>query len=269
MSDLQRLDKFIHVNGYTDSIEMARRALQSGWVKVNGETVRDGARTVLSTDEIVYSRPGGSYASRGGEKLARAIDVFAIQVYGRICLDLGASTGGFTDCLLQNGAALVYAVDVGYGVLDYKLRKDSRVVVMERTNARLITPSQFPQKISFVVSDLSFISFTRVYPAIRNVCGDGIEGVALIKPQFEAKDDELTKGIVTDPKIHTEILHRTIENLILQGIAIHGIDHSPIKGPKGNIEFLLHYYTGSGSEIEVDYSRIVDSAYSFFEKEKK
>ena len=155
-----RLDKFLADKKFSDSREKAKREILSGWVKVNGETIRDASCMIEGSETIVVERPGGLFVSRGGEKLARALSYFEIPVKGFVCADLGSSTGGFTDCLLKNSAAKVYSIDVGYGQLDYALRKDPRVVVMERTNARSIEKSVFSEKIDFITADLSFISFT-------------------------------------------------------------------------------------------------------------
>ena len=190
----------------------------------------------------------------------RALDCFGINLAGRVCVDLGASTGGFTDCMLIRGAVKVYAVDVGYGQLDYRLRCDSRVVVMERTNARNVTRDMFDDAATFVSADLSFISFTKVYPAIKKSFSP-VEGVALIKPQFEAEPGEHEKGVVTQEENHCVILMRTLKNLSAQGMSIKGLTHSPITGPKGNIEFLLWYATDPPSEILPDIAAIVRCAH--------
>jgi 23S rRNA (cytidine1920-2'-O)/16S rRNA (cytidine1409-2'-O)-methyltransferase len=260
-AEKKRLDKHLVEAGLSASREKAQREIISGWVKVNGETVRDVSHNVYGNEECVVERPGGLYVSRGGEKLARALSCFTIDVNGKVCADLGASTGGFTDCLLKNGAAKVYAVDVGYGQLDYSLRTDPRVVVMERMNARTLESSMFDGKVNFVTADLSFISFVKVYDAIASVFG-AVEGVALIKPQFEADKSEHKKGVVVKYENHIAILSRTCEALAEKGMCIKGLTHSPIKGPKGNIEFLLYFATYSDAPLLPDIRTIVTAAHA-------
>ncbi|HNX58031.1 MAG TPA: TlyA family RNA methyltransferase [Spirochaetota bacterium] len=260
MSDKERLDKHMADSGVSDSREKAKREILSGWVKVNGETVRDPSRIVPVSSDITVERPGGLYVSRGGEKLARAISFFEIDVHGMMCVDLGASTGGFTDCLLKNGASKVYSIDVGYGQLDYSLRNDSRVVVMERMNARMLTPEMFSDHISFVSADMSFISFTKVYPTVAKLFHDAY-GIALIKPQFEADKSEHKKGVVVRAENHVAILTRTLETLLGQGISMKGLTHSPIKGPKGNIEFLLYFSSDGSPSVDYDIPSIVKNAH--------
>ena len=256
-----RIDRHLAESGLSESREKAKREILAGWVKVDGETIRDPSREVTGAERITVERPGGLFVSRGGEKLSKALDYFSIDLSGRVCADLGASTGGFTDCMLTKGAVKVYAVDVGYGQLDYRLRSDSRVVVMERTNARAIAKDMFPDKISFVSSDLSFISFTKVYPAISSVFGP-VEGVALIKPQFEAETSEHKKGVVVKEENHVRIVGRTLEALAGAGLVIRGLTFSPITGPKGNIEFLLHYTAGEGKSVAVDVAAVVAEAHA-------
>ena len=256
-----RLDKFLADKKFSDSREKAKREILSGWVKVNGETIRDASCMIEGSETIVVERPGGLFVSRGGEKLARALSYFEIPVKGFICADLGSSTGGFTDCLLKNGAVKVYSIDVGYGQLDYALRIDPRVVVLERTNARTIERNIFNEKIDFITADLSFISFTKVSETILRVF-ESADGVALIKPQFEADKSEHKKGVVTKAENHLAILSRTIDALMRQGLGIKGLTHSPIKGPKGNIEFLLYFSTRPGiASQQVDVASVVRTAH--------
>ncbi len=235
-----RLDRYLAERGYSTSREKAKNEILSGWVKISGERCHDPSKDVAEGIPVEISRPGGLYVSRGGYKLEKALSVFSIDVKGLCAVDLGASTGGFTDCLLKNGAACVYAVDVGYGQLDYSLRSDSRVRVYERTNARNLTAEMFSETVSFVVSDLSFISFAKVYPVVRSLFA-AAAGVALIKPQFESMPGEHKKGVVRSEKTHCTILRRVFEQLYDQQISMRALDFSPVKGPKGNIEFLLYY----------------------------
>lgn len=259
-TDKKRLDKFLADAGLSGSREKAQREIVSGWVKVNGETIREVSHNVFGNETVTVERPGGLFVSRGGEKLARALSVFAIDVKNCVCVDLGASTGGFTDCLLKNGAAHVYAVDVGYGQLDYALRSDSRVTVLERTNARNLSSGMFERKIDFISADLSFVSFVKVYRDMKNIF-PGADGVALIKPQFEAEKSEHKKGVVTKPEIHREILERTLSALQAEGMNIHGLTYSPVKGPKGNIEFLL-YFSGTKMQMNIfDVGAVVEEAH--------
>ncbi len=222
---------------------MAKKDVIAGWVKVDGETVREAARKITDDKSITVKRPGGRFVSRGGEKLSRALNFFEIKLGGMTVLDLGASTGGFTDCMLQAGAVKVYAVDVGYNQLDYSLRIDDRVVVMEKTHARDIKSEMFDGTIDFFSADLSFISILKVLPAVRDIF-DSICGVILIKPQFEAGADEQQKGVVRDMADHRNILARVIGEIRQIGFYVKGLTYSPIKGPAGNIEFLAFIEKG-------------------------
>lgn len=234
-----RLDFFLAGSGASASVAKAKSEIMSGWVKVNGETVRDPARKVAGTESIEVERPGGLYVSRGGDKLARALEVFSINLEGVTALDLGASTGGFTDCMLKHGAVKVYAVDVGYNQIDYSLRTDPRVVVMEKTHAREVRPEMFSDVISFFTADLSFISILKVLPAVYDAFAS-IHGVVLVKPQFEADPSQHKKGVVADPGEHVKILERIIDGTMAAGFSVNGLTFSPIKGPAGNIEFLVY-----------------------------
>ncbi len=264
-----RLDIYLAQNGLSQSREKAKREIIAGWVKVDGETVTDPAKTVYGTEHIAVERPGGLYVSRGGQKLKYALDRFGVCLEGKTAVDLGASTGGFTDCMLKEGAVKVYAVDVGYGQLDYSLRKDPRVVVMEKTNARNIARDQFPGRIDFVAADLSFISIVKVFDAVRDVFSP-VEGVILVKPQFEANPGEHKKGVVRKKEYHREILARVIEALAEKGMAMKGLCHSPVTGPKGNIEFLLYFGCGTGesgmteAERDAAIAEAVDRAHDCF-----
>ena len=239
----KRLDIFLSQSGLSQSREKARREIVAGWVRVDGETVTDPSRGIAGTERIAVERPGGLYVSRGGQKLKHALDRFGISLTGRTAADLGASTGGFTDCMLKEGAAHVYAVDVGYGQLDYALRKDPRVTVMEKTNVRALTRAGFPAPVGFFTADLSFISIVKAFDAIRDSFSPA-EGVILIKPQFEAGPGDHKKGVVRKPEAHREILARVLAALAEKGMVLRGLTHSPIRGPKGNIEFLAHCTAG-------------------------
>ncbi|MBN2402843.1 MAG: TlyA family RNA methyltransferase [Spirochaetes bacterium] len=235
-----RLDNYLWKNGFSESLEKAKREIIAGWVKVNGETVREADRTISGTEEVHVARPGGRFASRGGEKLEHALKYFNISVKNKTAADIGASTGGFTDCLLKNGAKKVYSIDVGYGLLAHNLRTDPRVILEERTNVRNLKKDDFNDRIEFITIDLSFISVIKTFDTLKNIFPSA-SGIILVKPQFEAKPDEHKKGVVTDKYHHINILAKVIESLIKCGIAFKGLHFSPIKGPAGNIEFLLYF----------------------------
>lgn len=237
-----RLDVFLSEKGLSQSTGMAGREIISGWVKVNGETVREPSKNILGDEVIKVERPKGYFASRGGEKLNYALKEFNIHLEGKVAADLGASTGGFTDCMLKAGALRVYAIDVGYGQLDYSLRIDNRVTVKERTNVKDLTHDVFDTRVDFVTADLSFISIISIFDKIKDLFSP-VEGIILIKPQFEAGPDEHKKGVVREKENHKDILTRVIDLLIDKGMILKGLCYSPIKGPAGNIEFLLYFMT--------------------------
>lgn len=234
-----RIDVLLVERGLAESRNLAQRLVMAGEVRVEGEMVHKPSVQVAVNAKIeVKARP--KYVSRGGKKLAAAIDAFMVAVEGKICADVGASTGGFTDCLLQNGATKVYAIDVGYGVLHWKLRQDPRVVVMERTNARYV--DQLPEPVDLVTIDASFISLALILPAVRGwfAEADG-QVIALIKPQFEAgrKAAAVHAGVIKDRVVHEAVLKSTLEDAIALGFTPAGLIPSPIQGPKGNVEFLV------------------------------
>lgn len=237
----ERLDAALVERGLATGRDRAKGLILSGQVYVNDQIADKVGQTVLPDDIIEVRGETLPFVSRGGLKLQRAIEVFGIKLNGAVCADLGASTGGFTDCMLQHGAAKVYAVDVGYGQLAWTLRQDSRVVVMERTNARHLTREQIPDALDFVSMDLSFISLTLILPAVFSLLGENGEAVCLIKPQFEAGREQVgKKGVVRDRAVHAEVVEKILlfaENL---GFFVYGIDYSPIKGPQGNIEYLMY-----------------------------
>ncbi len=236
-----RLDVLMTERGLAESRSLAQKLVMAGQVRVDGELVLKPATRFPVEVDIQIDR-GPRYVSRGGEKLAAALEAFGrAELGGRVCADVGASTGGFTDCLLQHGAGKVYAVDVGYGELHWKLRNDPRVVVMERTNARYVTG--FPEPISLVTIDASFISLRLLLPVVRGwLEPGGGEVIALIKPQFEAGRAEVSRGdgVIQDPAIHRRVLLEILDFARAQQFAIRGLIRSPLKGPKGNIEFLIH-----------------------------
>ena len=235
----ERLDVLLVSRGLAESRTAAQRLLLAGAVKVNGQPA--GKAGHLVPDDADLQVAGGKpFASRGGEKLAAALQHFALSVSGQVCLDVGASTGGFTDCLLQQGAARVYAVDGGHGQLDWRLRNDPRVVVREGVNARYLAPADFPEPIGFATLDVSFISLTLVLPSATNVVADGARLVTLIKPQFEAGRAQVGKGgVVRDAAVRQQVVERIREfGTNALPLVWDGVVESPLRGPAGNVEFL-------------------------------
>ena len=236
-----RLDQYLCQNGYAQSRERAKALIMSGIVFVDEQKV-DKAGEMIAEDAKVEVRGHDiGYVSRGGLKLEKAMEVFPMRPEGKICMDIGASTGGFTDCMLQNGAVWVYAVDVGYGQLAWSLRTDARVVNMERTNIRNVTPDQLQDAIEFFSVDVSFISLKHIFPVADAICTSSAVGVCLVKPQFEAGRDKVgKKGVVREPSTHAEVLHMAQGYAMANHFTPAGLDFSPIKGPEGNIEFLMY-----------------------------
>ena len=246
----ERLDVLLVREGYASSREKAKAVIMSGNVFVNGQR-EDKAGTVFDPARIQIEVKGSTlkYVSRGGLKLEKTLSAFALDLAGKVCMDIGASTGGFTDCMLQNKADKVYAIDVGHGQLDWKLRNDQRVVCMEKTNFRYMVPGDIPDRPDFASVDVSFISLTKILPPARAMLTDDGEMVCLIKPQFEAGRDKVgKKGVVRDPKIHEEVIGEIVCFAAENGFDVLNLDFSPIKGPEGNIEYLMHIRKGSGAE---------------------
>jgi 23S rRNA (cytidine1920-2'-O)/16S rRNA (cytidine1409-2'-O)-methyltransferase len=235
-----RIDRLLVDKGLVESREKAARHILAGDVFVDGERV-DKAGALVAAAAEVELRGRAPFVSRGGEKLIHALDTFQIKVPGRVCVDVGASTGGFTDCLLQRGATRVFAVDVGTAQLDVKLRKDARVVVMEQTNARSLDPRVFDEQPSLAVIDVSFISLEKILPAVFGVLAPRSEIVALVKPQFEVGRAHVGKGgVVRDPAQHRAAVQRLARYAVLRGWHVLSVTASPLRGPKGNREFFLH-----------------------------
>ena len=236
----RRADETLFEQMNLETIELARALIMEGRVMAGDRKILR-ASEVLRPDERLRVRGAlDSYVSRGAHKLRRALEVFEIDLKDRVFVDVGASTGGFTDVMLRAGARQVYSVDVGYNLLDYRLRSDARVVCMERTNARFLKPEDFPERPDFGATDVSFISLKAVLPAALSVLLPGGRFAALIKPQFEApKEDVGEKGVVRDPAVHARVLHDITEFIPTLGWRVNGLDFSPIRGPEGNIEFLL------------------------------
>ena len=235
-----RLDQLVFDKGLAPSRERAKAVVLAGLVSVNGEVVSKAGTLVDTNAAVTLEAPDHPYVGRGGLKLAHALDTFGIAVTGREALDLGASTGGFTDVLLQRGAARVVALDVGHGQLDWRLRNDPRVVVVEHFNARHLTLADLPGPVDVVVIDVSFISLRQILPPVVTVLRDGADVVALVKPQFEAGRDEVRKGIIRDPAVHQRVLAEVTAAGAEVGLTRVGSTPSPITGQKGNVEFLLH-----------------------------
>jgi 23S rRNA (cytidine1920-2'-O)/16S rRNA (cytidine1409-2'-O)-methyltransferase len=235
----KRLDILLVERGLVESRSLAQRLVMAGQVRVNGQVVIKPATNVAAEAHLDIDQ-GPPYVSRGGEKLAAALQVFPLKVNGKVCADVGASTGGFTDCLLQNGAQRVYAIDVGKGILHWKLRQDPRVVVMEDTNARYI--QSLPEPMDLVTIDASFISLKILLPVVKDwFRGEGMgEVIALIKPQFEAGRSEVARGdgVIRDPVVHDQVQHEVLAFAEKEGYAVRGVLRSPLLGPKGNVEFL-------------------------------
>ena len=235
----QRLDQLVFERGLTESRERAKTTIMSGIVYVNGQKVDKPGTPVDPEADIEVRGNALPYVSRGGFKLEKALKVFPVDPARKVCIDCGASTGGFTDVLLKNGAAKVYAVDVGYGQLAWSLRTDERVINLERTNVRYITEEQIPEPLDLAVMDVSFISIKLVIPAVGKLLKDGADYICLIKPQFEAGKDEVgKKGVVRDPAVHLAVIRSFMEFVETSEFTLMGLDFSPIKGPEGNIEYL-------------------------------
>lgn len=236
----RRLDVLLVERGEFSSRQKAVGAIMAGLVFVNGQRV-DKAGTMVPAEAAVEVKGQAlPYVSRGGLKLEKALHVFGWSPEDVIALDIGASTGGFTDCLLQHGAKKVYAVDVGYGQLDWKLRNDERVVVMERTNARALTRDHLPELVDWVVIDVSFISLAKIFPAASDLLKPGGRLVCLVKPQFEAGPERVgAKGVVSDPAVHEDVLMGVLASLVETGFIVEHMTYSPVRGPQGNIEYLV------------------------------
>lgn len=263
MSNKTRLDVLLTEQGIQESRQKAQATIMSGLVFVNGQRV-DKPGTAVPNDAKIEIRGNTlKYVSRGGLKLEKAMAEFPIELNGCICGDIGASTGGFTDCMLQNGASKVYSVDVGYGQLAWKLREDPRVVCMERTNARYLTHEQIPQELDFASVDVSFISLGLILPALDGLLSPEGEAVCLVKPQFEAGREKVgKKGVVRDPAVHLEVLEAFLHHAKENHFTVLGITYSPIRGPEGNIEYLGYLRHGQGTPGDFSLPEIVEASHS-------
>lgn len=238
----ERLDILLVEKGIFTSRERAKTSIMAGKIFVDGQRVDKAGEKVSVNAEIIFKGQEIPYVSRGGLKLEKAIKEFDIILKDKVCMDIGASTGGFTDCMLQNHAKKVFSIDVGYGQFAWKLRTDSRVVCMERTNIRYVTPEDIGEEVDFASIDVSFISLKKIMPATKNLLSDKGEAVALIKPQFEAGREKVgKKGVVRDINVHNEVVTGIIEYLYSEDLNILDLSYSPIKGPEGNIEYLVYF----------------------------
>lgn len=270
MAKKERLDVLVVAQGLCETREKAQKYIMAGMVLVNDQKVdKAGTKVPIDSHLRLVGEPL-PYASRGGFKLAEAFERFPISMKDAVVVDLGASTGGFVDCALQHGAKRVYAVDVGYGQLAWKLRTDERVINMEKTNARFLTPEDFPELMDWMTTDVAFISLTKILPAAYNILKEDGSGVALIKPQFEAGRDKVGKnGVVRDPAVHEEVIQRILAFNEELGFKTLGIVHSPIQGPQGNIEY-LYWFTKDpqATSVSVDIHELVTRTFADFSKKE-
>ena len=261
-----RLDVLLTEKGLQESRQKAQATIMSGLVYINGQRVDKPGAAVDPEADVKIRGNTLRYVSRGGLKLEKAMAVWPIQLEGKICMDVGASTGGFTDCMLQNGAAKVYAVDVGYGQLAWSLRSDERVVCLERTNARYLDHEIIPEEPDFSSVDVSFISLKLILPAIAGVLKDGGEVVCLVKPQFEAGREKVgKKGVVRDPAVHLEVLERFLEHVKESGFTALELSWSPVRGPEGNIEYLGWLRKAAWEEKSFDLTALVEASHEEME----
>ncbi|MBQ8000570.1 MAG: TlyA family RNA methyltransferase [Ruminococcus sp.] len=249
----KRLDILVYEKGLAESREKAKAVIMAGLVYVNNQKADKCGSSYEEDCNLEVRGPALKYVSRGGLKLEKAVASFNLDLQDVVAMDIGASTGGFTDCMLQNGAKKVYSIDVGYGQLAWKLRNDDRVVNMERTNFRKVTPDMIEDKIDFFSVDVSFISLKLILPVARQLLSDNGQGVCLIKPQFEAGRGKVgKKGVVRDKAVHTEVIAAIRDFCLECGFDVLGLDYSPVKGPEGNIEYLIHIRTSNEPTLYTD-----------------
>lgn len=257
-----RLDQLVFDLGLTESRERAKTTIMSGHVFVNGQRADKPGMSVAPDAKVEIHGDALPFVSRGGYKLDKALKVFPVDPAGKTCVDCGASTGGFTDVLLQHGAAKVYSVDVGYGQLAWKLRNDDRVINLERTNLRYVTDEQIPELMDIAVMDVSFISIKLVLPAVQRLLKDDADVICLIKPQFEAGREEVgKKGVVRDRKVHEEVVHGILDFAPTIGLSVQGLDFSPIKGPEGNIEYICYMRNSDIPPADIDVEAVVAASH--------
>ena len=257
-----RLDQLVFDLGLTESRERAKTTIMSGHVFVNGQRADKPGMSVAPDAKVEIHGDALPFVSRGGYKLDKALKVFPVDPAGKTCVDCGASTGGFTDVLLQHSAAKVYSVDVGYGQLAWKLRNDDRVINLERTNLRYVTDEQIPELMDIAVMDVSFISIKLVLPAVQRLLKDDADVICLIKPQFEAGREEVgKKGVVRDRKVHEEVVHGILDFAPTIGLSVQGLDFSPIKGPEGNIEYICYMRNSDIPPADIDVEAVVAASH--------
>ena len=257
-----RIDMLLVEKGLFESRQRAQTSILEGIVYIDEVRVDKPGQLVDENSNIVIRGEKLPFVSRGGLKLDKAIKVFNIDVTDKVCMDIGASTGGFTDCLLQNEAKFVYAIDVGYGQLAWKLRQDNRVKCMEKTNFRYVTFNDIGERIDFFCTDVSFISLEKILPVAYELLKDNATGVALIKPQFEASREEVgKKGVVKDINVHKKVIQKIVDFSKGIGFKVIGLDFSPIKGPEGNIEFLIYLSKNQTDKEEYDIDKVVQNAH--------
>lgn len=262
-----RLDQLVFDKGLAESRERAKTSIMAGLVFVNGQRSDKPGTAVPEDAEVEVRGDAIPYVSRGGLKLEKALKIFEFDPTDMVCIDCGASTGGFTDVLLKNGAKLVYAVDVGYGQLAWSLRSDERVVSMERTNIRYVTPDMLPQTPELAVMDLSFISLRLVLPVVRELINNDAYVICLIKPQFEAGREKVgKKGVVRDKQTHVDVINDFLGYAPSAGFSVKGLGYSPIRGPEGNIEYLAFLQKGEHDNIEIEVSQLVEASHSELDK---
>lgn len=258
----QRLDNYLVENGFVETRSKAQSLIMAGEVYINNQKASKAGEQIKGDEKIEVRSKGLKYVSRGGLKLEKAMKSFPINLDNKICMDIGASTGGFTDCMLQNGADKVYSIDVGYGQLAWKLRNDERVINLERTNLRYVTSEEIPESLDLAVMDVSFISVKLVLPAVKALLKDGADIICLIKPQFEAGREEVgKKGVVRDVRVHEEVVRSVIEFAPTIGLCVAGLDFSPIKGPEGNIEYICHMKNATLPNAEIDIAAVVAASH--------
>ncbi len=265
MAKKTRLDVAVFEKGFAPSREKAKAIIMAGQVYVNNQKVDKAGFELKEDDKLEVRGNTLKYVSRGGLKLEKAMQEFPITLYGKICMDVGASTGGFTDCMLQNGAVKVYSIDVGYGQLAWKLRCDERVVNLERTNFRYCTKNEVPDEIDFSSVDVSFISLKHILPVLNTLLKADGEAVCLIKPQFEAgKEFVGKKGVVRDINVHIDVVEKVIKMALENGFNVSGLTFSPIKGPEGNIEYLLYLKKSDIPEVSenIDVKVLVNKSHT-------
>ncbi len=269
MAEKKRLDVALTEAGLTESRERAHALIMAGQVYLNGQKALKAGTPVKPADKIEVRGEKMPFVSRGGYKLQKALDTFPLTLENKTCMDVGASTGGFTDCMLMRGAKKVYAIDVGYGQLAWKLRSDARVVNLERTNFRYVTAEQVPERIDFASVDVSFISLKLILPVLFSLLSDEGEAVCLVKPQFEAGREKVgKKGVVRDKAVHRDVIEACIGYAGENGFSVQGLTFSPVKGPEGNIEYLLYLTKRAQPDAAVNAAEIVEQSHVTLNEEK-